>query len=173
MNEEKRSVVMLNMSLWLMAAYCALFLGGYALLYEPWENGLLDKTMGLSFPTEVPRIYSPVIILSTLIFSAAVIVLDNLLKKRSDSGLCIGAAAFAVCAFVTDRLVKGIVPTVCTRLMAAAEGVHGVALAGYHESAVRFLDMLLLPLFAVSLALMACVCYNMRVISIRKENYNG
>ncbi len=171
MNDEKRSAVMLNISLWLMAAYCVLFLAGYFMQYEYWIRGYSD--MSMSFPTEVPRIYSPVIILSTLIFSTAVIVLDNLLKKRSDSGLCIGTAAFAVCAFVTDRLVKGIVPTVCARLMAAAEGGHGVALAGYHEHTVRFLDMLLLPLFAVSLALMACVCYNKRVISIRKENYNG
>ncbi len=139
-------------------------------MYEYWILGYSD--MGMSFPTDIPRIYSPVIICSTLLFSAVVIVLDNLLKKRSGSGLCIGVAAFAVCAFVTDRLIKGIVPIVCTRLM-TIEGVHGVALAGYHANAVRFLDMLCLPLFTVSLALMVCVCYNKRIISIRKENFNG
>lgn len=174
MNEEKSSFVMLNISLRLMMAYCVLFLGCYTLLYEPWENDWLrmDSVMGLTFPTEVPRIYSPVIILSTLLFSATAIVLDNLLKKRSDSGLCVGAAAFAVCAFVSDRLIKGIVPAVCTQLI-TVEGMHGVALAGYHANAVRILDMLLLPLFTVSLALMVCVCYNKRIISTRKESFNG
>ncbi len=174
MNEEKSMFVMLNISLKLMAAYCVLFLGCYALQYEPWENDWLgmNSVMRLSFPTIIPRIYSPVIIISTLLLSAAVIVLDKLLEKRSDRGLCIGASVFAVCAFVTDRLIKGIVPAVYARLW-TAEGDHGVVLAGYHAEAVRFLDMLLLPLFAVSLTLMVCVCYNKRIISIRKESFNG
>ncbi|MCM1167728.1 MAG: hypothetical protein NC299_02175 [Lachnospiraceae bacterium] len=163
--EDKRSRIMLDISSWLMTAYCVLFLGCYDLQYVPWKMGWLDGVMGISFPTEVSPVYSPAIILSTLVFSAATAVLDYLLKKRSGSGICIGAAAFAVCAFVADRLVKGLVPTLYTRMM-IAEGIHGVALAGYHANAVHFLDMLLLPLFAVSLALMACVCYNKRVISI-------
>lgn len=161
MNKEKRTEVMLNISSWLMAAYCVLFLGCYALLYEPWKNGWLDGAMGLSFPTEVPRIFSPAIILSALAFSAATVVLCYLLKKRSESGLCIGAAAFAGCAFAVDRLIKGIVPMIYNASM-TVEGTHGVVLAGYHANAVRFLDLLLLPLFAVSLTLMVCVCYNKR-----------
>ncbi len=169
MNENKRPRIMLNISAGLMAAYCALFLAGYFLQYEYWILGYSD--MALSFPTEVPRVYSPVIIGSVVLFSAVTIVFD-ILKKRSSSSLCIGAAAFAVCAFTTDRLIKGLAPVIITRAM-AIEGTHGVALAGYHANAVRFLDMLLLPLFAVSLTLMVCVCYNKRTNMIRKENYNG
>lgn len=158
MNEDKPRI-MLNISLGLMAAYCALFLGGYALQYEYWILGYSD--MAMSFPTEIPRVYSPVIIGSVLLFSAVTIVLDILLKKRSSSALRIGAAAFALCAFTADRLIKGLVPGVITRFM-AAEGVNGVALAGYHANTVRSLDTFLLPLFAVSLTLMVCVCYNKR-----------
>ncbi len=170
MNENKRPRIMLNISAGLMAAYCALFLAGYFLQYEYWILGFSD--MALSFPTEVPRVYSPVIIGSVLLISAVTIVFDILLKKRSSSSLCIGAAAFAVCAFTTDRLIKGLAPVIITRAM-AIEGTHGVALAGYHANAVRFLDMLLLPLLAVFLTLMVCVCYNKRTNMIRKENYNG
>ena len=170
MNENKRPRIMLNISAGLMAAYCALFLAGYFLQYEYWILGYSD--MALSFPTEVPRVYSPVIIGSVVLFSAVTIMFDILLKKRSSSSLCIGAAAFAVCAFTTDRLIKGLAPVIITRAM-AIKGTHGVALAGYHANAVRFLDMLLLPLFAVFLTLMVCVCYNKRTNMIRKEHYNG
>ncbi len=153
---------MLNISLGFMAAYCALFLAGYFLQYEYWILGFSD--MALSFPTEVPRAYSPVIIGSVLVFSAVTVVFDILLKTRSSSSLCIGAAAFSVCAFVADRLIKGLVPVVISQAM-TVEGTHGVVMAGYHANAVRVLDMLLLPLFAVSLTLMVCVCYNKRVTS--------
>lgn len=170
MNEDKHSRVMLNISSGLMAAYCALFLAGYFLQYEYWILGYSD--MAMSFPTDIFRVYSPVIVGSVLLFSAVTIVFDVLLKKRSSSGLCIGAAIFAVCAFTTDRLIKGLVPGAVTRSM-AIEGVRGVALAGYHANAVHFLDTFLLPLFAVSLTLMVCVCYNKRVNFTRKENYNG
>lgn len=159
MNEDKRSRIMLNISIGIMTAYCALFLAGYFFQYEYWILGFFD--MALSFPTEVPRVYSPIIIGSVLLFSAVTFVFDILLKTRSSSSLCIGAAAFAVCAFVADRLIKGLVPIFITRAM-TVEGTHGVALAGYHANAVRFLDNLLLPLFAVSLTLMVCVCYNKR-----------
>ena len=170
MNEDKRSRIMLNISLGFMAAYCALFLGGYYLQYEYWILGYSD--MAMSFPTEVPRVYSPVIVGSVLLFSAVTIVLNILLKKRSTSVICIGAAVFTLCAFISDRLIKGLVPGFITRSM-AIEGVNGVALAGYHANTVRFLDTFLLPLFAVSLALMVCVCYNKRVNTTRKENYDG
>lgn len=170
MNEDKHSRIMLNISLGFMAAYCALFLGGYYLQYEYWILGYSD--MAMSFPTEIPRVYSPVIIGSVLLFSAVTIVLGILLKRHSSSALCIGAAVFALCAFTSDRLIKGLVPGVITRSM-AVEGVNGVALAGYHANSVHFLDMLLLPLFAVSLTLMVCVCCNKRVNMIRKEYYNG
>lgn len=159
MNEDRRSRIMLNISAGFMAAYCALFLAGYFLQYEYWVLGYSD--MALSFPTEVPRVYSPFIIGSTVLLSAGTIALDILLKKRSSYLWCLGAAIFAACAVVADRLVKGIVPGVIARAM-VVEGSHGVALAGYHANAVRFLDNLLLPLFAVSLTLMVCVCYNKR-----------
>lgn len=159
MNEYKRSRIMLNISAWLMAAYCALFLAGYFLQYEYWVLGFSD--MAMSFPTEVPRVYSPVIIGMELLISVGAIVLDILLKTRSSFRWCLGAAVFAACAVVADRLVKGIVPCVISRAM-AVEGVHGVTLAGYHANTLHFLDTFLLPLFAVSLTLMMCVCYNKR-----------
>lgn len=159
MNEDKRSRIMLNISAGFMAAYCALFLAGYFLQYEYWILGFSD--MALSFPTEVPRVYSPAVIGSVLLISAATIVLDIMLKTRSSFRWRLGAAIFAACAVVVDRLIKGIVPGVISRVM-AAEGTHGVALAGYHANTLHFLDMVLLPLFAVSLTLMMCVCYNKR-----------
>ncbi len=170
MNEDKHSRIMLNISLGFMAAYCVLFLGGYYLQYEYWILGYSD--MAMSFPTEVPRVYSPVIIGSVLMFSAVTIGLDILLKKRSSSALCIGTVVFAFFAFTADRFIKGLVPSAITRSM-AVYGVNGVALAGFHANSVRFLDTFLLPLFAVSLTLMVCVCYNKRVNMTRKENYNG
>lgn len=153
-----------------MAAYCALFIAGYFLQYEYWILGFSD--MALSFPTEMPRIYSPVIIGSVLLFSTAAVVFDILLKKSSSSSLCVGAAVFAVCAFVADRLVKGLVPGSISREI-TIDSILGVTLTGYHANAVRFLDMLLLPVFAVSLTLMVCVCYNKLVNTNRKENYDG
>lgn len=174
MNEEKRSRIMLDISLWLMAAYCVLFLGCYALQYEPWVSDWfgMESVMGMSLPTEIPRPFSSVIVLSVLLFSAVTIVLDILLKNRSSSALCIGASVFAGCAFSADRLIKGIVPDGVTRFM-SIEGPRGVVMAGYHANAVRFLDMLLFPVFAASLTLMVCVCYNKHLNSTRKENYNG
>lgn len=159
MNEDKRSRIMLNISAGLMAVYCALFLAGYFLQYEYRMLGLFD--ISPSFPAEMPRVYSPVIIGSVVLISAAAIVLDILLKTRSSFRWCLGAAVFAAVAVVADRLVKVFVPGLVTRSM-TAEGVHGAALAGYHANAVHFLDTLLLPLFAVSLTLMMCVCYNKR-----------
>lgn len=158
MNEGKRSRIMLNISQGFMAAYCALFLAGYFLQYEYWIGGY--SGMAMSLPTVVPRIYSPLMIGSVLLISAAAIVLDALLKRRSGS-LCIGAAVFAGCAVVADRLIKGLVPGAIARKM-TAYGTDGVAMAGFHANAVHFLDTLLLPLFAVSLTLMMCVCYNKR-----------
>lgn len=159
MNEDKRSRIMLNISAGFMAVYCALFFAGYFLQYEYWILGFSD--MAMSFPTEMPRVYSPVIIAAELIISACAIVLDILLKTRSSFRWCLGAAIFAACAVVFDRLVKGLVPRFITVRM-SAEGVNGVALAGYHANALHFLDSVLLPLFAVSLTLMMCVCYNKR-----------
>lgn len=127
--------------------------------YEYWILGFSD--MAISFPTEVRRVYSPVIIAAEIIISAGAVVLDILLKTRSSFRWCMGAAVFVVCAVVVDRLVKGLVPRAVTERM-SAEGANGAALAGYHANALRFLDTLLLPLFAVSLTLMMCVCYNKR-----------
>lgn len=159
MNEDKRSRIMLNISAGVMAAYCVLFFAGYFLQYEYWILGF--SNMAMSFPTEVPRVYSPVIIAAELIISEGAIVLDILLKTRSSFRWCLGAAIFAACAVVFDRLVKGLVPRFITVRM-SAEGVNGVALAVYHANALHFLDSVLLPLFAVSLTLMMCVCYNKR-----------
>jgi len=156
-----------------MAAYCALFLGCYALQYEPWKIGWLDSVMGMSFPTILTQAYSPVIAVMAALLPGAAIVLAVMLKKRPTKNLCIGASVYAVCAFVADRLVKGFAPAAEASRLSRIDGADGVIMAGYHANAVRFLDMLLLPLFAVSLTLMVCVCYNKRVILIRKENYNG
>lgn len=151
---------MLNISIGIMAAYAVLFLAGYFFQYEYWIRGHSD--MAISFPTIIPRIYSPLIAGSVLLISAGTIALDILLKKRSSYLWCLGAAIFAASAVVVDRLVKGIVPSVISRVTAVEWGTQGVAMAGYHANAVRFLDNLLLPLFAVSLTLMVCVCYNKR-----------
>lgn len=79
MSENKRSKIMLNISIGFMAAYCALFLAGYFLQYEYWILGFSD--MAISFPTEVRRVYSPVIIAAEIIISAGAVVYGS-------GGLC-------------------------------------------------------------------------------------
>lgn len=152
MSKDKRTAIMLNISIGLMAAYCAVFLGGYFTQYKTMMTFLQP------FPEEIPRIYSPLIIASVILFSAASVVLNILLMLRPTCALRIGSVFFALCAFSADRIIKLAVPKAIESKWSVISARHS-DMAGYHSDTVHALDMLTLPLIAVSLVLMVCVCF--------------
>lgn len=151
----KRVTIMLNISLGLWVAYYALFFMGYfaqkPLLW--WFFGG-DYVMSDDFKP----VFSPVLIGFSLIIMAGMPVFNLLLRKNSSPGLCIGAEVCAFIAFLSDRLIKGIVPAVKTILMGKLGNADAVLIGGLHAQSVGFLDMVLIAFYAVSLTLMVCAC---------------
>ena len=60
--------------------------------------------------------------------------------------------------FLSDRLIKGIVPAVKTILMGKLGNADAVLIGGLHAQSVGFLDMVLIAFYAVSLTFMVCAC---------------
>ncbi|MBD5384024.1 MAG: hypothetical protein HDR72_03380 [Ruminococcaceae bacterium] len=153
MSKDKRTAIMLNISIGLMAVYCAVFLGGYFTQYETMMTFLHP------FPEEIPKIYSPLIIADVILFSVASVVLNILLRFCPTRALRVGSVIFALCAFLADRILKGVVPKAIESKWSVISARHS-DMAGYHSDTVHNLDRLTLPLFAVSLVITVCVCVN-------------
>lgn len=147
---QKRVTMLLNISLGLWIAYYVLFFMGY----------FAQKPLLWRFFTynDYEPVYSPTFIVTFLVIAAVGVILNLLLRKNVTAGLCIGAEVFAAAAFEADILVKCLVPMVKTILMGRLGGADGVAVGSLHSQSVGLLGMALTIFFAVSLALMVCVC---------------
>lgn len=159
MNVDKRSKVMLNISLSLSMIYFVLFLVGYFLQrHTLWK--ILSGEYAVQNDVSVP--FSFVIIAESILIAMCTIVLNLLLKRKRSRKLTIGAEIFSFAAFTVNCLVKGIVPRVQTILLEKSKGDDGVFAGIMHFESVRLLETALCAFFTVSLTLMVCVCHNMR-----------
>ena len=143
---------MLNVSLVLIIAYNALFILGCS------QNRLLLKLLYPSVPEDLNDHLSviPVIIVSgcMLIIAAWIIVFNILLRRNPSRGMRIGAALFALFAYVADSTIRKFAVSIAISIVQyKAEEVSSVLMQG---ELIDFLYFVLSVLYITSLTLLVC-----------------
>jgi len=151
---QKRVTILLNVSLALAACYYVLYFIGYFAQKQLIWGFFYDKY----FIDEFEPVFSPVIIVFSVVVAAGITVFNLLLRKKGSPLLYVGAEVFAVIAFMLNMFVKNIACSVITLGLQTCDGADGVVLGSMHSRSVSCLDAAFVTIFVVSLALMVCVC---------------
>lgn len=151
----KKRTLLLNISLILGLAYHLLFIAGY-LLQKPIFGGAI-----LKYPAEVMEQIKPVylvpVIIVTAVFGAGLAAFALCMKRNTSKQLFTAAALFSGAAFIVERLTNVFVYNIdVLDGFSAAKGQTGVLEFGLSQTAIRFMDIFLLPLFVAAIVLMCC-----------------